>query len=67
MIETVKYCQRCIDRLSPALASTEQEKQFLNALTFVAGARGDYGPIIEDGHCEKCGQSFVVTYYRLPS
>lgn len=66
MTETVKYCQPCIDKLSPATARTEKEKQFLQAFTFIAGGRGDYGPTIEDGHCEKCGQSAVVTYYRLP-
>ncbi len=66
MIETAKYCQLCIDKLFPATAKTETEKQFLTAHTLAPRPATDYGPTNEEGTCEKCGQHTVVTYYRLP-
>jgi hypothetical protein len=66
MIETAKYCQACIDKLSPATANTEEEKQFLNAHIFAPRPATDYGPTNEEGTCEQCGRHSVVTYYRLP-
>jgi hypothetical protein len=49
MIETAKYCQRCIDTLFPATVKTEEEKVFLNThtltprplLTMVPSAKRD--------------------------
>ena len=67
MIETAKYCHACIDKLFPATAQTEKEKQFLAAHTFAPRPATDYGPTTEDGTCEKCGQRSVVMYYRLPA
>lgn len=32
MIETAKYCQPCIDKLFPATAKAEKEKQFLTPI-----------------------------------
>lgn len=67
MIATPKYCQACIDKLFPATAKTEKEKQFLAAHTFAPRPATNYGPTTEDGTCEKCGQRSIVTYYRLPA
>jgi hypothetical protein len=66
MIETAKYCQGCIDKLFPATGKTENEKQFLDARLLAPRPATDYGPTIEEGACEKCGQRALVTYYRLP-
>jgi len=68
MGQTLKYCDDCRAKLSPATAKTEEEKELLRAMEFEPGIYTDFTKDVrtEEGVCMKCKKGAIVTYYELP-
>ena len=64
MAQTVKYCDECSSKLSPADQSP-QDKAFFKASLSTEGIHAVYTRLqTEEGVCGKCGKKDVVTYYE---
>ena len=65
MIETARYCTDCLGQLSPATATTPEDKEMLRAHQFYFGNPSvGLGPRSEDGQCIKCGKKTKVVFYE---
>ena len=67
MIETVKYCPQCNNRLASIAPRTENEIEFYKASQFRLGTIPDQDrlPLTQEGACDNCGRHDILTYYRI--
>jgi hypothetical protein len=67
MIETAHYCEECNQRLSPATANTEREKEFMLARAGRFHMPVDYSKAARtvQGICDGCGQEAIVDFYQI--
>jgi hypothetical protein len=64
-VQTATYCTDCLSKLSPATATTADDKRMLRAHQFYSGSPSvGLRPRSERGQCIQCGKQTEVVFYE---